>query len=235
MKQVRGFTLVELMVALTITAIIMVIAYGGLRTITNNEDHSRAADKRLRQVQLAMRIMEQDFTQLEPRPVRDGLGGVQPPLLAGPQNVPPIVFTRGGWSNPLGLTRSTEQRVAYSLEDGKLMRSWWPELDGQAQVVPAKEPLLEGVDSVKIQYMDPSSKTFQDVWPPTQLTQTRAATTNTGGASNNQHGSGAATAPQATVYPLPIAVSITITLKDMGDVTRIVEVASCDANCNGVP
>lgn len=215
MKQVRGFTLIELMVALTITAIIMVIAYGGLRTITINEDHSRAADKRLRQVQLAMSIMQQDFAQLEPRPVRDGLGGVQPPLLAGPQNVPPIIFTRGGWSNPLGLTRSTEQRVAYSLEDGKLMRSWWPELDGQAQVVPAKEALLEGVDSVKIQYMDATSKTFLDVWPPTQSS-----------------GASAAATPQAVNPLLPIAVSITLTLKDMGDVTRIVEVSSCDANCS---
>lgn len=215
MKQVRGFTLIELMVALTITAIIMVIAYGGLRTITINEDHSRAADKRLRQVQLAMSIMQQDFAQLEPRPVRDGLGGVQPPLLAGPQNVPPIIFTRGGWSNPLGLTRSTEQRVAYSLEDGKLMRSWWPELDGQAQVVPAKEALLEGVDSVKIQYMDATSKTFQDVWPSTQ----------------SSAGSTGVAAPTVS-SPLPIAVSITLTLKDMGDVTRIVEVSSCDANCS---
>ncbi|HSN18421.1 MAG TPA: type II secretion system minor pseudopilin GspJ [Gammaproteobacteria bacterium] len=218
MKKMRGFTLIELMVALAITAIIMVIAYGGLRTITNNEDHSRAADKRLRQVQLAMRIMEQDFTQLEPRPVRDGLGGIQPPLLAGPQNVPPIIFTRGGWSNPLGITRSTEQRVAYSLEDGKLMRSWWPELDGQAQVVPAKEPLLEGVDSVKIQYMDPASKTFEDVWPPTQLAPGPSAKLAAPGSD-----------------ALPIAVSITLTLKDMGEVTRIVEVASCDTNCNGIP
>jgi len=215
MRYARGFTLIELLVAITITAIIMVTAYGGLRAITNNEDHSRAADKRLRQLQLAMKIMEEDFTQLEPRPVRDGLGGTQPPLLAGPQNVPPIVFTRGGWSNPLGVTRSTEERVAYSLEDGKLMRSWWPELDGQAQVVPAKESLLEDVSSIKIQYMDATSKTFQDVWPPTQSVPAQGTRAPT----------------QAVNYPLPIAVSITITLKDVGDVTRIVEVSSCDANC----
>lgn len=234
MRQARGFTLIELMVAITITAVIMVTAYGGLRAITNNEDHSRSADKRLRQLQLAMKIMEEDFTQLEPRPVRDGLGGIQPPLLAGPQNVPPIIFTRGGWSNPLGVTRSTEERVAYSLEDGKLMRAWWPELDGQAQVIPAKEPLLEDVSSIKIQYMDATSKTFQDVWPPTQSAQAQSitngsnpnATRNPNVNLNNTNG-----AVQAANYPLPIAVSITITLKDVGDVTRIVEVASCDANC----
>lgn len=207
----RGFTLIELLVALAITALIMAIAYGGLNAVARQRDASGATMKRLRQVQLAMDIMSRDFQQLEPRPVRDGLGGVTPALLAGPDNVPPIQFTRGGWSNPLGSPRSTQERVAYSLEDGKLVRSWWPELDGQAQVVPAKEPLLENVDSIKVQYMDRVSKTFQDVWapPPTQQTPVSA--------------------PQL-LSPLPAAVSITVTLKDLGDVTRIVEVA-CDASC----
>jgi general secretion pathway protein J len=218
MRHAKGFTLIELLVAMSITAILMVIAYGGLGALSKQADHSRDSLKRLRQVQLAMDIVSRDFEQLEPRPVRDGLGGTVPALLAGPSNVPPIQFTRGGWTNPLGTTRSTEERVAYSLEDGKLMRSWWPELDGQAQIVPSKEPLLDQVSSIKIQYMDPVSKTFQDVWPATQAP---------GGIIN---------APRAKVTnpsdgALPIAVSIVITLKDLGDITRVVEVAGCGPAC----
>lgn len=211
----RGFTLIELLVALSITAIIMVIAYGGLGALSKQADHSRDSLKRLRQVQLAMDIMSRDFEQLEPRSVRDGLGGTVPALLAGPDNLPPIQFTRGGWTNPLGTIRSTEERVAYSLEDGKLMRSWWPELDGQAQIVPSKEPLLDQVSSIKIQYMDPVSKTFQDVWPET----TGAPSPTTNPKQNSVNGA------------LPVAVSIVITLKDLGDITRIVEVSSCGSNC----
>lgn len=215
MRRARGFTLIELLVALSITAIIMVIAYGGLGALSKQADHSRDSLKRLRQVQLAMDIMSRDFEQLEPRPVRDGLGGIVPALLAGPDNIPPIQFTRGGWTNPLGTVRSTEERVAYSLEDGKLMRSWWPELDGQAQIVPSKEPLLDDVSSIKIQYMDPVSKSFQDIWPQTQLAP------------------GPITSKAATAanIALPVAVNIVITLKDLGDITRIVEVSSCGANC----
>ncbi len=211
----RGFTLIELLVALSITAIIMVIAYGGLGALSKQADHSRDSLKRLRQVQLAMDIMSRDFEQLEPRSVRDGLGGTVPALLAGPQNVPPIQLTRGGWTNPLGTQRSTEERVAYSLEDGKLVRSWWPELDGQAQILPSKEPLLDQVSSIKIQYMDPLNKTFQDVWPQT----TGAPAPVTGKGAN------------AAIIALPVAVSIVITLKDLGDITRIVEVSSCGSNC----
>lgn len=220
MKYARGFTLIELLVALSITALIMAIAYGGLGALSKQADSSRATMQRLRQVQLAMDILSRDFAQLEPRPVRDGLGAeISPALLAGPDNVPPIQFTRGGWGNPLGNARSTEERVAYSLEDGKLVRSWWPELDGQAQVQPAKEVLLADVTSIKFQYMDATSKSFQDVWPPTQTTVINGPATH---APAQIAQAGAA---------LPVAVSITVTLKDLGDVTRIVEVASCAANC----
>jgi general secretion pathway protein J len=214
----RGFTLIELLVALSITALILAMGYGGLASITRQREQNGASMQRLKKVQLALDIMARDFSQLSDRPVRDGLGPqVQQPLVAGPDNTPPIEFTRGGWANPLGAVRSTEQRIAYSLEDGKLMRSWWPELDGQAQVLPAKEPLLSDVSSIKIQYMDAASHTFQRVWPPTQ---TQAPV------------QGTLPAPVAqAANALPIAVSITVTLKDLGDVTRIVEVANCAPNC----
>jgi general secretion pathway protein J len=225
----RGFTLIELLVALSITAILMVIAYGGLGALSKQADHSRDSLKRLRQVQLAMDIISRDFEQLEPRPVRDGLGGTVPALLAGPDNIPPIQFTRGGWTNPLGTVRSTEERVAYSLEDGKLMRSWWPELDGQAQIVPSKEPLLDQVSSIKIQYMDPVSKSFQDVWPENQTT-TGAPPPSTG--INPSHNSlGPNGNANSVDGALPVAVSIVIALKDLGDITRIVEVAGCGSAC----
>jgi general secretion pathway protein J len=234
----RGFTLIELLVALSITAILMVIAYGGLGALTKQADHSRSSLQRLRQVQLAMDVMTHDFEQLEPRPVRDGLGGTLPALLAGPDNVPPIQFTRGGWTNPLGTVRSTEERVAYSLEDGKLMRSWWPELDGQAQIVPSKEPLLDDVASLKIQYMDPVNKSFQDVWPETQAQLPTSGIGGgpsgkpSGGATIQSSGAGTTNTATSTVNSsLPVAVSILITLKDLGDITRIVEVSSCDSNC----
>lgn len=210
-KRASGFTLIELLVAMAIFAIMAAIAYGGLDGVIKQRARNGDAMKRLRQVQLAIDIMSRDFEQLAPRPVRDGLGGNLPPLVAGPQDVPPISFTRGGWSNPLGAGRSTQERVAYSLEDGKLMRSFWPELDGSISGDPVKQELLPDVTSVHIQYADPSMS-YQDVWPPLP---------------NGQAGTTGATSTNAAVSTgqLPVAVSITLTLKDWGDITRIVEVA----------
>lgn len=206
-RRASGFTLIELLVAVAIFAIMAAIAYGGLNGVIQQRTRNGEAMKRLRQVQLAMDIMSRDFEQLAPRQVRDGLGGIQPPLVAGPQNVPPIAFTRGGWSNPLGSTRSTQERVAYSLEDGKLMRSFWPELDGSISGEPLKQELLPDVTSVKIAYAD-SSLSYQDVWPPVSQNTNGPVNASTSGSQ------------------LPVAVSITLTLKDWGEVTRIVEVAA---------
>ena len=210
-RQSAGFTLIELLVAVAIFAIMATMAYSGLNGVIQQRTRNADVMKRLRQVQLAMDIMSRDFEQLVPRPVRDGLGSSVGPLVAGPQNVPPISFTRGGWSNPLGTLRSTQERVAYSLEDGKLMRSFWPELDGSVASDPVKQELLPDVTSVKVQYAD-ASLNYQDVWPPT---------------ANGQNGTvpNPPSLTSSTSGQLPVAVSITITLKDWGDVTRIVEVA----------
>ena len=201
-RRISGFTLVELLVAIAIFAVIGVMATAGLRRMADLRGQNDAVMKRLRQVQLAMDIMTRDFSQLTPRTVRDGLGTSQGALMAGPQNVPPIAFTRGGWANPLGTVRSTQERVAYSLEDGKLVRSFWPELDGSVQGDPEKQELLPDVDSIKVQYYDVSAGGFADVWPPVVNGQV----------------------PNAT--QLPGAVSITLKLKDWGEVTRVVEVAT---------
>lgn len=209
-RRASGFTLVEILVAMLIFAIMGTMAYAGLDSVVQQRTRNEGVMKRLRQVQLAMSIMSRDFAQLAPRPVRNDLGSSGGPLLANPDNVPPILLTRGGWSNPLGLTRSTQERVAYSLEDGKLMRSFWPELDISVAAVPVKQVLLPDVTAVKIMYAD-STGQFQDTWPETGENGAPPAITRVQAAA----GGGV----------LPEAVSITLTLKDWGTVTRIVEVA----------
>lgn len=219
-RRASGFTLVEILVAMLIFAIMGTMAYAGLDSVVQQRTRNEDVMKRLRQVQLAMSIMSRDFAQLVPRPVRNDLGSSSGPLLANPDNVPPIVFTRGGWSNPLGLTRSTQERVAYSLEDGKLMRSFWPELDVSVAAVPVKQVLLPDVTAVKIMYADASGQ-FQDVWPETGANGAPPAITHSPAATGNN------ALPQFALggSVLPQAVSITLTLKDWGSVTRIVEVA----------
>lgn len=197
-----GFTLIEILVALVIVAVIGALAYGGLQGLINKRTRTAASMQRLRLVQQSLMIMTRDFSQLEPRPVRDPLGGAAlAAFISAPQNQPRLVFTRGGWGNPLADTRSTQERVAYQLDGDQLMRLSWPELDVPAQSEPLKQVLLSDVTDFDLRFMDASGQ-WQTQWPPLN-------------------------APAAAYLTrLPRAVEVSLTLKDLGRITRVVEVAA---------
>jgi general secretion pathway protein J len=70
----RGFTLIELIVALFITAIIFAVGYGAINQALRHHDEVKDHQARLTEVQNAVRVMVQDFSELAARPVRDPLG-----------------------------------------------------------------------------------------------------------------------------------------------------------------
>jgi general secretion pathway protein J len=70
----QGFTLIELIVALFITAIIFSVGYGGINQSLRNHEQLKEHQARLSEVQNAVRVMVQDFSELSARPIRDPLG-----------------------------------------------------------------------------------------------------------------------------------------------------------------
>jgi general secretion pathway protein J len=204
MKRARGFTLIEIMVALFITAILAVMAFEAMQQALNNRERVRAEGQRLRDVQSAMRTLVQDFSQLTPRPIREPLGeGFQPAMQAQTTDAAEVSLTRGGWMNPAGLQRSTLQRVRYALRDGALWRDYWLVLDAQLEPQPATRQLLSGVRAFHVRFMN-DGRSWQDGWPPPPL-------------SGNPD--------ERWLRWRPIAVEVTIELEDWGRITRIIEVA----------
>src|SRR5262245_52598342 len=112
MKASRGFTLIEILVAVMIAAILAVMAFGCIREARAERDTIRGCMRRLTELQTPMRSLVQDFSQLQPRPVREPLGeGFRGALVGATAASPEVTFTRGGWANPAGAQRSTLQRV----------------------------------------------------------------------------------------------------------------------------
>ena len=229
----RGFTLLELLVAIFIAALMFAMGYGTLRQAATTRGALLEKQARLLELQTAMRVLEQDFVQLTPRPVRQPIGDEpsQPALQASPgatqssgtvtslggtsgtassaqgttSGTPPLVaLTRAGWANPNGLQRPAEQRVAYYLENGTLRREYWYVLDPTLSSTTARRELLKKVKSVTIQYMD-LTHTWQPQWPTATVAGTAAL--------------------ESSLRIRPIAVQVTIDTEDFGQVTRIFEVA----------
>ena len=78
-----GFTLVEILVALLILAIMAGLGYSTYRAARISAEHTQDSLKRSREIEFGMRIMVSDFAQLVPRPVRDILGQNRLPALHG--------------------------------------------------------------------------------------------------------------------------------------------------------
>jgi general secretion pathway protein J len=202
-SRARGFTLLEVLVAVAIFAIVGVLAFSGYGEITRQAERLSASTARTRAIQTAMHRIVQDFASLEPRPIREPLGdNVQPALLADARNEQLAEFTHSGWSNPAGVPRSTLQRVAYTLEDGKLTRNYWVTLDRTLNTEPVRIVLLDRVKSVNLRFMTNNHR-FTDQWPAL---------------------AGGPVGPNAA-RALPLAVEITVELEDWGKIIRLVEVA----------
>ena len=76
-----GFTLIELAVAILIVAIIAAIGYGTIDQAIKSRGLIKDQQEQLLALQNAVRILEQDFVQAAPRPVRQAVGD-DPPQLA---------------------------------------------------------------------------------------------------------------------------------------------------------
>ena len=215
-----GFTLVELVVALFITAIMFAIGYRALDQALTSRQELDEHTARMTAVQQAVRTLEQDFELLQPRPVRNLIGdGYMPAVMSGQSstglgaslsnlslngNVPPIItFTRGGWTNPVGIPRSELQRVSYSLQNGALIRSYYAVLDATSADVPVARTLIDHVKSFSLRFMD-AGHNWQTAWPPTVL----------GGGQQN-----------VQLRVRPVAVEVTLELEDWGVIVRHIEVA----------
>ena len=160
--RIRGFTLLELMVAIAIFVIFSAMAYGGLMTVLNARADIEVSLEDTRTPQMALFRLEQDIEQIRARPIRDDFGDPRPSVIL--DETQRLEFTRGGRRNPMNRNVSSLERVGYGLEDERLVRYAWSRLDRVQDTQVTQTVMLDDVINLEWRFLDAQSE-WQDQWP----------------------------------------------------------------------
>jgi len=195
----KGFTLIEVIIAMSIFAIVSILAYSGLHSVISSKTHTEGSLDRLQELQMSMLTLAGDMQHLSARNGHDALGGTLLKLTT--QDSDYIVsFTRNGWRNPAEQARSTLQRVAYRLDEDKLIRMYWTHVDRADDELVVERTLMTNIESLELRFLNDKNEWKTD-WP----------------SADNL----AASDP----IGLPSAVEITLNMHDWGKIIRLIKVA----------
>ncbi len=192
----KGFTLLELLVAVAIFALLGVGSYRLLATTIATRDAAQQHDAALMQLQKAMTTLNRDISQAIARPVRNEYGDAVAALILKNNS---LDLTRTGWPNPLQQARSQLQRIHYELNaKGELVRLSWSQLDRERGAKPQQSILLKNIDTMQIKVYSANGGLVQE-WPAFQSQATNNA---------------------AALSELPRAIEITVNVKPWGEIRR---------------
>lgn len=158
----RGFTLLEVLIAMAIFALISLSSFTIFETVFKSDEQSALKNNRLNELNRAFLVIERDMLQLSRRTIR--INGEAPAanyLHLDDQGffseTNALAFVRSGWTNPgLLLPRSDMQSVAYQLADGVLNRLHFNFVDPVVGQEPKIRPLIHDVDDVKFEFYQES-------------------------------------------------------------------------------
>ena len=143
----RGFTLLEVLVAIAIFSLLGLATWQLLDRVLHSDRRIASHEQRLRHLQRAMSLLERDLQLASRRALSDDASASQA-MIGQPGE---LRLVRGGWRNPLDQPRSELLQVRHLWRDELWLRETLP-LQGGAQ--PQRQVLLEGVSLTRLRYID---------------------------------------------------------------------------------
>ncbi|QDQ27974.1 type II secretion system protein GspJ [Chitinimonas arctica] len=169
MRNRKGFTLIEILIALAVFSVLAVIAYQGVARMAIAKQVMDADNRKWRELTVAMARFEDDFSQAANRSYINQFGSTVDPLqgAAGPLNSSGAL---------LELVRYDGDRLihlGYRLRQGHLELLLWNTLHQAPRTEPTALALLDHVKDFKLRFLD-QSKQWQLSWPAGQATKITA-------------------------------------------------------------
>jgi general secretion pathway protein J len=217
----QGFTLLEVLLALSIAAVIAVIAYQALSSAVTGAEKTREVMQEINQLDRTWQIIAADLRQvLPPEAGPSGLrfefigAGLRAEGSTAQQVI--LFFTRRGWVNPMLRLRSDLQIVSYRIDEGQLWRDYLPErnialedLDFEFEAF--NQLLLEGVTDMQVRFLSSA------------IIQNRGRGALEGEGYSDDWELEWPSLDQNATLGLPLAVEVTIEIEGVGPSVRLFE------------
>jgi len=158
-----GLTLIELIVAVALLALLTVMAYRGLDSMTRANDRTLAESERWRETTLLLERFGADVSQPARRPVRGAAGAPLPAWWGRAMTEPDGADAQFEFSRKSPPGRD-ESRLGYRLRGGKVELLVWRVMDRGPASGAEVYPLLENVSALLIRHLD-AQGVWQDQWP----------------------------------------------------------------------
>lgn len=146
MNRQSGFTLLELVIAMAIFALLGLASWGLFDGIVRAQQGTTAHEREFRRLQRAVAVIERDLLQVTEEPVVLQHTGLQ--------------LQRSQWRNPLDLPRSERQTLTYRLDNGVL----WRESQGEGTPIMQRQKLLDDVRDLSWRLFDRQTG-WRSEWP----------------------------------------------------------------------
>ena len=163
-KAITGFTLLELLVALAILALLSVLGYRAVVALTDSEVRLTMEAMRWRSLDQLFTRLESDMRQAQPRAIR--VSGANEPAWIGSTDAEgnaDVRFSRAGAEFTIE-AGSGGQRLGYRFREGMVEVVYSPYLDIGAQTPSTAFVLADGITRFHVSYLDPAGG-WRDHWP----------------------------------------------------------------------
>lgn len=167
-----GFSLVEVMIALLIFAIVTMMCAKGINSIMLIKQKQNTIMNNISEQQMIHVFLKKDLSQAVNRPVRIN-NTITPAFIGGTKATQPnelFELTRTGISNPNIQTKalSSLRRVGYFLKDNTLIRKNWQNINKIQTSKPSQRVLSRKIKSIKIKFSNSQnqlSNNWRSIYP----------------------------------------------------------------------
>ena len=163
-RRAKGFTLVEMLIALTIFGMLTAAGVALLSVTARTQQTADRLLAELGELRAVQALVTADLAQAVPRIHRDAAGAPRPAFSASASGQPVLLALVRGGVDGGAASQSTLQLVEYRLLDGRLQRLAYRQVDGADAAVAVT--LLRGVRQLRLRYRDEEGG-WQNDWAPT--------------------------------------------------------------------